>query len=159
MLAGARTRERTNLRCRTMSPGWRYGALVSHSKLAIRAYVDQTKLYQLGIYNIKPEQRATGPLARSECDAPVLRAGPQYRGTVALSDSVENDWVVLWGFKNLLMRFKAYVLYKMRGYFACSYQDGEKFWCTNVNCLTKTLRSPPCGTFQLISSHPLTFST
>ena len=76
----ARTRERTNLRCRTMSPGWRYGALVSHSKLAIRAYVDQTKLYQLGIYNIKPEQRATGPLARSECDAPLLRAGPQYRG-------------------------------------------------------------------------------
>ena len=79
VLAGARTRERTNLRYRTMSPGWRYGALVSHSKLAIRAYVDQTKLYQLGICNIQPEQRATGPLARSECDAPLLRAGPQYR--------------------------------------------------------------------------------
>ena len=78
VLAGARARERTNLRCRTMSPGWRYGALVSHSKLAIRAYVDETKLYQLGIHNIQPEQRATGPLARSECDAPVLRAGPQY---------------------------------------------------------------------------------
>ena len=60
--------------------GWRYGALVSHSKLAIRAYVDQTKLYQLGICNIQPEQRATGPLARSECDAPLLGAGPQYRG-------------------------------------------------------------------------------
>ena len=80
VLAGARARERTNLRCRTMSPGWRYGALVSHSKLAIRAYVDETKLYQLGIHNIQPEQRATGPLARSECDAPLLGAGPQYRG-------------------------------------------------------------------------------
>ena len=43
---------------------------------------------------------------------------------------VENAGVValrvaLWGFKSLLMRFKAYVLYKIRGDFACSHQHGE----------------------------------
>ena len=47
-------------------------------KLANRAHVDQTMLYRLIIHNVQPGQRATGPLARSECNAPVLRAGPQY---------------------------------------------------------------------------------
>ena len=48
-------------------------------KLANRAHVDQTMLYRLIIHNVQPGQRATGPLARSQCDAPLFAPGPQYR--------------------------------------------------------------------------------
>ena len=79
MLAGEWTSGRTSLPPLALFFTRKSKHLRRKPKLANRAHVDQTMLYRLIIHNVQPGQRATGTLARSQCNAPLFAPGPQYR--------------------------------------------------------------------------------